>query len=62
MITALILSMFSLKGGEQVEKFAGLGLKNLIVVLLFVIVGIVVLKTVLTKHPIPGVSEVVQAV
>lgn len=44
------------------DKFLGLGLKNLIGVLLFVIIGIVVLKTVLTKHPVKGVSEVVQAV
>lgn len=44
------------------QKMAGLGLKNLVLVTLFVIVGIVVLKTVLTKHPIKGVSEVVQAV
>lgn len=43
-------------------KFAGLGLKNLVIVSLFVMMMIVVLKTVLTKHPVKGVSEIVQAV
>lgn len=44
------------------NKVAGLGLKNLTLVLLFVIVGIVVLKTIFTKHHVKGVSEVIQAV
>ncbi len=44
------------------NKIAGLGLKNLVLVALFTIVAIVVLKTILTKHPIKGISEVVQAV
>lgn len=44
------------------NKIAGLGLKNLVLTALFTIITIVVLKTVLTKHPIKGVTEVVQAV
>lgn len=44
------------------KKLAGLGLKNLVLVTLFVIVAIVILKTVMTKHPVKGVSEVIQAV
>lgn len=51
----------TLKGGE-VLKLAGLGLKNLVLVSLFVIVFIVMLKTILIKHPIAGVTEVVSAV
>jgi len=43
-------------------NFMGLGLKNLFGVALFTIFVIVLLKVVLTKHPIKGVSEVVQAV
>ena len=39
------------------QKLAGLGLKNLILVTFFVIIAIVVLKTILTKHPVKGVSE-----
>lgn len=44
------------------NKIAGLGLKNLVLVALFTMIFIVILKTVLTKHPVKGVSEVVQAV
>lgn len=44
------------------NKLGGVGLKNLIVILLFVILGIVVLKTILTKHPVKGVSEIIQTV
>lgn len=59
----MILSLFLLlKGGENVEKFAGLGLKNLILVALFTMVFIVALKTISIKHPIPGVTEMVNAV
>lgn len=44
------------------NKIAGLGLKNLILVAVFVIIFIVIMKTILTKHPVKGVSEFVQAV
>ena len=43
-------------------KFGGVGLKNMVVIALFTMIIIVVMKTVLTKHPVKGVSEVVQAV
>lgn len=44
------------------NRLGGVGLKNLIVILIFVIIGIVVLKTVLTKHPVKGVTEIIQNV
>lgn len=43
-------------------NFLGLGLKNIFGLFLLFMVLIVVMKVVLTKHPVPGVSEVVQAV
>jgi len=51
-----------LKGGDTLEKFAGVGLKNMIVIGLFTMIMIVVLKVVITKHPVKGVSEIVNAV
>lgn len=51
-----------MKGGEPVNKFAGLGLKNLILVSLFTMLFIVALKTIMIKHPIAGVTEMVNAV
>lgn len=44
------------------NKLAGVGLKNLVVISLFTIIFIVMLKTILAKHPVKGVSEVVHAV
>lgn len=44
------------------DKFLGLGLKNLFGVLIFIMIGIVITKTILTKYPVKGVSEIVQAV
>jgi hypothetical protein len=43
-------------------KFAGIGLKNILVIWLLIIVLTVMAKVVFTKHHVPGVSEVVQAV
>ena len=40
----------------------GLGLKNAVLLSLFVMVFIVVMKTVLIKHPVPGLTEVASAV
>jgi hypothetical protein len=51
-----------MKGGETMDKLAGVGLKNMIVIALFTMIFIVVSKTILTKHPVKGISEVVQAV
>jgi hypothetical protein len=63
MITASLLSFFALKGGEGMNmKFGGMGLKNMIVCALFTMVFIVVVKTILIKHPISGVTEMVNAV
>lgn len=44
------------------NKLAGLGIKNLVLVSVFVIIFIVIMKTILTKHHVNGVSEFVQAV
>lgn len=43
-------------------KFAGVGLKNLVVISIFVMLFIVVMKVVFTKHEINGISQVVQSV
>ncbi|MCU5087561.1 hypothetical protein OCA23_30330 [Bacillus cereus] len=43
-------------------KFAGIGLKNLVILWLLLTILTVMAKVVLTKHPVPGLSEVVQAV
>ncbi|WP_200872312.1 hypothetical protein [Priestia flexa] len=44
------------------EKIMGVGLKNAVLLTLFAMVMIVMLKTIVVKHPIPGVTEVVSAV
>jgi hypothetical protein len=44
------------------SKVGGVGLKNLVVIALFTMVFIVMMKVILTKHPVQGVSEVVNAV
>ncbi|MBT2718070.1 hypothetical protein [Bacillus sp. ISL-57] len=46
----------------ETSKFLGVGLTKAISLALFTIVVIVVLKTILIKHPIPGVTDVVTAV
>lgn len=44
------------------EKFGGVGLKNMLVIALFTIVFIVMSKVILAKYPVKGLSEVVHAV
>lgn len=51
-----------MKGGETMNKFAGLGLKNLVVVAMFTMLFIVVCKVVFAKYEVQGVSQVVHAV
>lgn len=41
------------------DRLFGIGLGNAIGLFLFFIIGIVVLKVVLTKHPIDGVTDFV---
>lgn len=43
------------------KKFAGVGLVNLLVIWAFVVLMTVGAKVVLTKHPVKGLSEVIQA-
>ena len=43
-------------------KFAGAGLKNMIVYALFTMVFIVAIKTIFIKYPVAGVTEMVNAV
>lgn len=43
-------------------KFAGIGLKNILVIWLIIIILTVMAKVIFTKYQVPGVSEVVQAV
>jgi hypothetical protein len=43
-------------------NFMGLGLKNLIGIFIFVVVGIVVMKVVFTKYPVKGISDIAHAV
>ncbi|KYC77732.1 hypothetical protein B4092_4707 [Bacillus licheniformis] len=44
------------------QKFAGVGLKNMVVIAMFTMVFIVMAKVVLTKHEINGVTQLVNAV
>ena len=44
------------------DKFLGMGLKRFLALGIAIILLIVMLKVVLTKYHIPGVSDVVQAV
>ncbi len=46
----------------ETRKFAGVGLKNMIVIALFTMMVIVVTKVIVTKHPINGVTQLVNAV
>lgn len=44
------------------KKLAGVGIVNLVVIWAFVVLMTVGAKVVLTKYPVKGLSEVVQAV
>ncbi|MEC1692615.1 hypothetical protein P9E05_14120 [Bacillus mojavensis] len=46
----------------EMKKFAGVGLKNMIVIALFTMMVIVVTKVIVTKHPVNGVTQLVNAV
>ncbi|NRQ87291.1 hypothetical protein HQK35_18995 [Bacillus velezensis] len=46
----------------ETRKFAGVGLKNMIVISLFTMMVIVVTKVIVTKHPVNGVTQLVNAV
>ncbi|MBB4876435.1 hypothetical protein ACFTRE_22045 [Bacillus subtilis] len=46
----------------ETRKFAGVGLKNMIVIALFTMMVIVVTKVIVTKHPVNGVTQLVNAV
>ena len=43
------------------NKFAGVGLKNLVVIGIFCMLFFVVMKVVFTKYEVKGISQVVQA-
>jgi hypothetical protein len=60
MITAAIVSL--LGGGETMNKFGGVGLKNMFVISLFTMIMIVMLKVITVKHPIKGVTDFVNAI
>ena len=44
------------------EKFLGLGLTKILGLWLCLVLLTVGAKTVLTKHPVPGLSEIIQAI
>lgn len=44
------------------NRFLGLGIVNIVALFFLFIVFIVVLKTVVLKHPIPGLTQIVSAV
>ena len=44
------------------DKFAGVGLKNVLIIWLLIMVLTVIAKVVLTKRPVKGLSEFVQTV
>ncbi|WP_431806296.1 hypothetical protein [Bacillus pumilus] len=44
------------------NRLAGVGLKNLIVIAMFTMLFIVGLKVIMAKYPVAGMSEVVHAV
>ncbi|CAF1914811.1 MULTISPECIES: hypothetical protein [Bacillus subtilis group] len=46
----------------ETRKFAGVGLKNMIVIGLFTMMLIVVSKVIVTKYPVNGVTQLVNAV
>lgn len=51
-----------MKGGGKVsDKFLGVGLVNVFGIFLMVTVLSVIAKVVLTKHPVSGISELIQA-
>lgn len=47
---------------KQLDKFLGLGLKNLFGVSFFIILLIILLKVAVNKKPIPGVTEAVNSI
>jgi len=51
-----------MKGGDNMsEKFLGVGLVNVFGIFLMVTIFSLISKVVLTKYPISGLSEIVQA-
>jgi hypothetical protein len=46
----------------MLDKFAGVGLKNVILIWLLCVVFTVMAKVILAKHPVPGISEVIHSV
>lgn len=44
------------------DKFLGMGITKILGLWLVMVVLTIVAKTVFTKYPVPGVSEVIQAV
>lgn len=46
----------------EIKKFAGVGLINLIVIWAFVVLMTVGAKVIVTKYPVKGLSEIIQAV
>ena len=55
------MAFISLKEVEHVDKFAGVGLKNIFLIWLCTIAFGVIAKVILTKHHVNGLSEVVLA-
>lgn len=50
------------KGGDSLNKLFGLGMTNIIGLFFLFVILIIVVKVVLTKHPVKGVTELVNIV
>lgn len=50
------------KGVKSVGKFLGVGLTNAVGIAVFTILLIVLLKVIMVKYPVPGVTDVVATV
>lgn len=49
-------------GGAAVERFAGVGLRNVIMIALMTMLLIVMFKVIFNKYEINGVSQMVNAI
>ena len=43
------------------DKFAGVGLTNMIIISIFTMVFFVVMKVIFAKYPVAGISDIVHA-
>jgi len=50
------------KGGTIMNRFAGVGIVNVAVIVLVTIIVIVGSKAILTRYPVPGLTDIIMSI